>query len=337
MEKIKKRYKIVTTPWHTMHFHDLFNALKDHADFYLIHNSSKKWHYITRPLPNNAQYVPYYEKGKYDFAILDLDQQCVNKRMGKSILYQEMKALITDIPVFVINHGTPVYPEFLKIGDDESFEYAEKKCKRDIKEMVGDVPMIVNSYKSATIDEWGWGIPIWHGMNPKDWWDLEKEPRVFTALSPAGCDKYYNREMMNEVSQILRDKFGITLWWARVNAKTEESFDTYREFLGRSLVYLDVSFRTPMNRGRTEAMLSGCCVVQVEGAHDIEKFVVPNKNMVIVPNDPLAIAKKVAKLVTTQQNTAKKIGQAGKKTALEKFNYERYKKDWLSLIKKHIW
>jgi len=333
----KKKYKIFTTPWHTMHFYDLFNALKEDAEFYLVYNSSKEWYYQTRPLPENAHFVPYYEPGKYDLAILDIDQQCVDPDMGKSILFKEMRDLIQDIPKVVINHGSPVWPERLKIGDDESFEYAEKKCKREIRALVGDIPMVVNSYKAAFPDEWGWGIPIWHGMNPDDWWDLPKEPRIFTALSPGGCDTYYNRECMNEVARILREKYALELWWARVNVNTEKSFDTYREFLGRSLIYLDTSFRTPMNRGRTEAMLSGCCVVQVEGAHDLEKFAKPNENMIIVPNDPEKIAKKLSKLVNNYYDRCVRIGQAGKKTAIEKFNYKRYRQDWLTLIKKLVW
>jgi len=333
----KKKLKIFTTPWHTMHFWDLFNALKDDADFFLAHNSSKKWYLETRPLPENAQYVPYYEKGKYDLAILDVDQQCVNPNLGKTRLYKEMRDLIKDIPVIVINHGSPVYPEFLKIGDGESFKYAEKKCKRDMRELVGNRTMVLNSHSGATEAEWGWGEPIIHGMNPADWLDLVKEPRVFTALSPAGCDLYYNRERMNELSQVLSTKYGITLWWARVNADTEKSFDTYREFLGKSLIYIDTSVRTPMNRGRTEAMLSGCCVVQVEGAHDLDKFAVNGENMIIVPDNAEEIAKQVNDLLENGYKKCVEIGQAGKQTAIEKFNYTRYRQDWLDLIAKKIW
>ena len=247
-----------------MHFHDLFNALKDDADFYLAHNTNKPWFFDHRPLPSNACFVPYYEEGKYDLAILDIDQQCVNRRMGKSILFQEMNERIKDIPKIVINHGSPVYPEFLKSGDEMTFEQAEQKCKDEIKEMTAGMPMVVNSYQGATDDEWGWGTPIVHGMNPDDWFDLEKEPRIFSALSPGGCDKYYNRERMNEVSRILEEKYGLPLWWAKVNIETGKSFDFYRKFLGGSLIYFDPSFRTPMNRARTEAMHSGCCIVQVE-------------------------------------------------------------------------
>jgi len=237
-----------------MHFFDLFSALKNDCEFYLCHNTNKIWYLNTRPLPKNAHFVPYYEKGKYDFAILDVDQQLVNKDIGKRKIYVDLNNLIQDIPKVVINHGTPVYPEYCKLGD-MSYKDAEKIVIAEIKKLVGDNPMIVNSYESATEREWGWGYPILHGMNPKDWVDLPKEPRIFTALSPGGCDHYYNREAMNDVSYILNDKYGYNLWWAKVNVDTGHKVEDYKNFLGASLIYLDTSFRTPMNRARTEAMM----------------------------------------------------------------------------------
>lgn len=331
-----KKLKIFTTPWHTMHFHDLFNALKDDADFFLTYNSSKVWHFDHRPLPANASFVPYYEPGKYDLAILDIDQQCVNERMGKSILFREMKELTKDILQVVINHGCPVYPEFLKIGDDISFEQAEEKCRAEIKRLTAGIDMVVNSYRAAMASEWGWGAPIVHGMNPDDWFDLEKEPRVFTALSPGGCDLYYNRETANEVARILEEKYGHILWWAKVNVETGKSFDFYRKFLGSSLIYFDPSIRTPMNRARTEAMFSGCCVVQVEGAHDLERFARPDENIILVPNRPEEIAGVLAGLIDNQYNRCLAIGQEGKKTAEEMFNYPRYRSDWLKFLSKKL-
>jgi hypothetical protein len=48
--------------------------------------------------------------------------------------------------------------------------------------------MVVNSHTAASDKEWGFGHPIVHGMDPGEWFDLPKEPRIFTALSPAGFD-----------------------------------------------------------------------------------------------------------------------------------------------------
>jgi len=333
------KYKICCTTWHVMHLRDQALAMKDVADFYIIHNNHRSWFdpgfKAVRDMPDNIKHVSYYEPGKYDLVILNVDQQLANHELGK---YRVMKELLDEVrkdketPLVIINHGCPVYPEYLRQVGQTDKESQLENIKL-IRELVGDTPMVVNSYDAASEKEWGWGNPIWHGINPDDWVDLPKEPRIFTALSPAGCDAYYNRECMNEVSRVLKEHFGYKLMWAKRNI----SFDTpqdYREYLGRSLIYLDTSFRTPMNRGRTEAMLSGCCVIQVEGAHDLDRFVVPGKNMILVPNRPEEIAIKCVEMIEKHYKKAIEIGQAGEKTAREKFSPERYKEDWLKLIKK---
>lgn len=329
---MSRKYQAVCTTWHVMHFWDLFNALKDDVHFSIIHNSWRDWKdsrfLSARGIPENASFVPYYEKGKYDFAILDVDQQVTNVDItGKRRAFIELNALIQDIPKVIINHGSPIYPEYYKregMTDAEAME----QCKSDMRELVGNTPMVTNSHKAAEM--WGWGTPIWHGMNPDDWMDLPKEPRPFTALSIGGFDAYYNRACMEDTNRILKEKFGYEIHWAKINVKTGQSPDAYKTYLGSSLLYLDTSIHTPMNRARTEAMLSGCCVVQVKGAHDIERFAT-EENMVLVPNKPKEIAEKVNWLIEDYQ-TALRIGAAGKETAKALFNYARYRKDWMTLI-----
>ena len=38
-----RRLKVVATTWQIFHWHDLFNALSDVADFYLIDNMWRSW------------------------------------------------------------------------------------------------------------------------------------------------------------------------------------------------------------------------------------------------------------------------------------------------------
>ena len=87
-----------------------------------------------------------------------------------------------------------------------------------------------------------------------------------------------------------------------------------------------------MNRARTEAMLSGSCIVQVEGAHDLDRFVKEGENMIIVPNDPEKIASILVDLIENHYEDCVKIGQRGKETAKRIFNYKRYREDWLKFI-----
>jgi len=338
------KLKIACTTWHVMHYWDFFNAMKDDAHFYLIDNPAKEWrreeYLAARPIPDNVTFVPYYEKGKYDFAILNVDQQCINPKLGKSMVVKELNEEIQDIPKVFINHSTPVYPEFVS-EPDMSKEEEEQIVKDKIKEIVGDNVMVVNSYDA--VKEWGWGNPIWHGINSEEWFPLPKEPRVATAVSAGGCDEYYNRMMMNRVQQELPEQNGHILWWAKKNTSklfrmgdTFTKRENYQKFLGQSLLYFDGTFRTPMNRGRTEAMLSGCCVVQVEGAHDLDRFAVHNENIIIVPNDLEKIIMTLNLLLETDYERCVQIGKNARETAIKHFNYDRYRKDWLSLINNKI-
>ena len=343
--KSMKKLKIFMTAWHVMHYKDFAKAMEKDADIYLCTNMWRDWRSKTflnvRDIPKNISFVSHYEEGKYDLAIFSIDQQCINKQdvKGKSTVIKEFVDQVKDIPVIVINHGSPVYPEYTQ-QQGMTFEDSEQACRDGVKEIIGDRPMVTNSYTAASPQEWGWGFPIRHGIDPEEWHDLPKEPRVFTALSPGGCDKYYNRECTIEVGRILKEH-GYELWWAKCNIIKDGNFEEYREFLGRSLVYLDTSFRTPLNRARTEAMLSGCCVVQVEGeagrkAHDLDYFAKNGENMLIVPNSPKDIAKLILQLIEDKYDETVKIGKTAKKIATEKFSYKIYRERWLELINKTL-
>ena len=334
--------KALITTWHTPHQFDMINALKGKVDFDIFINNCKKWK--GREIPDFATPVYYADPDKYDFVILNMDQQLINPNFGKSKLFRDLISVYKemDTPVIVLMHGTPVWPEHLQYGDMTA-EDAQNECIKQVKELIGDWPMVVNSHESATSREWGWGNPIVHGMNPNMWESKPKELKVITALSSAGCDKYYNRELMEEVGNRLKRKHGYEIQWARVNVPSarnpqEMDIDAYKEWMSDALIYVDTSIRTPMNRGRTEAMLSGCCVVQVEGAHDIDRFFKDGENIVLVKDEPEAISNKIFSLLTLEHDKAIEIGQNARKNAIEQFSYPRYAQDWINLLKKlNIW
>lgn len=314
----------------------MIQALQDECEFYFCLNQKKQWsERDQRPIPENIKFVTEYEPGKYDLAILHVDQQVISPRHKKRKIFDQFDKIIQDIPKIIINHGTPVYPEGF-IDPSMSFQEREIECISRMKRIIGTNTMVVNSHTSASEQEWGFGYPIVHGINPSDWLDIAKEPRVFTAMSPVGLDVYYNRDCMIKTAEELFSIHGYKLWYAKVNVATHVSLDTYKDFLGRSLLYLDTSYRTPMNRARTEAFLSGCCVIQVEGAHDLERWACPGENIVLVPNDPKEIAKVVVDFIENKYWEAVEIGQKGKKMAINNFSQERYKQDWLKLINKTL-
>ncbi len=333
---MERKIKIFDYCWHIPHQWDMINALKKDCEFFYGLTTKRQWDVVQRPVPEVLNFVTHYEPGKYDVAILHLDQQSISFNHQKRLIYEQFNHLIQDVPKIVINHGTPVFPEhFPAMGLQLTAQEAQEKCIAMIREMVGDNLMVVNSYASAGKREWGFGYPIVHGMDPDEWYDLPKEPRVFTALSPMGFDTYYNRSCMIEVVKELHHTYGHILRYAKLNARFD-SVEAYKTYLGKSLIYLGTSIRTPMNRARTEAFLSGCCVVQVEGAHDLERWARPGENLILVPDDPQEIARVVARLLEENYQEAIAIGRRGREMAVKQFSRERYRREWLKLLNKVI-
>ena len=287
-------------------------------------------------MPKHLNWVTHYEKGKYDLAILHVDQQCLLSDLGKSVLFKEVRKQITDIPIIVVNHGTPTYPERFNqcakeagMGESEQagIEWARKEMKKLLE---GIDAMVVNSYQAA--EEWGWGIPIIHGLDPDEWWDSPKEPRIVTFISPGGMgNKYYGRLLFGETRNILREKYGMELVWIG-EEKQCKNWDDYRDFLGRSLIYFNPTFGSPMPRTRTESLMSGCCVVTTK-YHDADKFIKDGVNGFLIKNNPEDAAKRLAWCMEHYKECIE-IGKRGRKTAIEKFHISRFKNEWMELINK---
>ena len=337
-----KKISVWGVPWHVSHQASI--AKLPFIKYSLLINPIRKWTTQSRPFPKDAKLVPYYEQSveksiklfsnlywkkidrKYDVAILHLDQQIVDPALGKSKLFRALDKLITDIPKIIIEHGTPCWPEKYKTP------YVVKKTKWLVRNASA---VVVNSHQAAK-DWWADGkgfkaIPIIHGMDPKDWYDLPKEPRVVTAISPAGLDKYYNRRLLDTVKQLLRER-GIQ--HCHIMADVEfKNIEDYKRFLGRSLLYFNPTWQSPMPRARTEAMLSGCCIITTDN-QDEPTFIQNGVNGFLVKNNPWKIADLIEDLLLHRYREALVIGQRGRETALERFDKKRFANDWQCLLER---
>lgn len=316
--------RIFNTPWHLAHQYELLKVPGTQWA-HIVNSVRKPWGTWARPRPQNLTDVPYYEPGKYDIAVLHVDQQCIDSSFGKSRLYRELNEVIKDIPKIVINHGTPFWPE--------AFEEGEMIAK--MKMMIGDNHVVYNSHRAKEMWESRGPIgkssrTIIHGLDVDEWWDLPKEPRVITTLSPGGLPKYYNRALLAEVQGKLKERHIQHVW---IGSDWEsDGFDDYRNFIGRSLVYFNPTLESPMPRSRTEAMLSGACVVTLPN-HGAEEFIKQGENGFHVPNNPEVIVDLLTLLVMDNYSTAYEIGQRGKATARQLFTTERFQSEWSELLK----
>lgn len=304
------------------------------VEFSYLENNVRKWSkYSPRPMHPKLKWVQAYETGKYDVAILHIDQQAADPAIGKGQLYRQLNEIIQDIPKIVINHGTPMWDEMftedIVINGGGMYDRKGKPKQIDgIKKIVGDNFMIVNSYKA--VDRWGWGYPLIHGIDSNEWWSLPKEPRSIIQLSAAGLDKYYNRQLLSHIKHMVKEKTGQFVQHIPVDFVPHD-WDDQREILGRSLIYINPTLDSPMPRSRTEAMLSGCCILTSKH-HDADLFIKHGVNGFLVPDNPASYAEAIYQLMNYNYKEAVEIGERGRETAIKYFNPERYQRDLYFII-----
>lgn len=347
-------------------------------EWYVLENSVRKWYEDIRPMPQNVTFVPYYEAGKYDIAILHMDQQVIDPEMGKAQLFKDVNEQIKDIPKIVINHGTPFWLEKWEQGEgtekypkevktyQQRLDYQQKYISKEVKNLIGDCKMVVNSHRA--IEQWGWGDVIIHGLDHNEWWDLPKEPRVVTSISSGGLDYYYGRDLYFNTRNELDLIYGLPItnigedWQIQHHPDIGKigGFSAYRDFLGRSLIYFNPTKESPMPRARTEAMLSGCCVLSTpyhdadrifncradkiwERTGTVQSFMdvmgslldsTDDINGFIVPNDSRAISALISHLIYHKYERCLKIGQKGRETAIKMFSKKKFDNQWHNYIRK---
>lgn len=328
--------RIFNVPWHVAHQYELYKV--PDTQWYHIINSVRKWSSrgkSYRPIQHNIKNVAHYEPGKYDLAVIHIDQQCIDEAIGKSQLYAQLNEAIKDIPKIVINHGTPYWPEVYDTKTDEDGLVYSPDIITKMKMLIGDNHVVYNSHRAKKMWErlgqmGKTSRTIIHGMDADEWWDRAKEPIAFTTVSPSGLPKYYNRQLMMSVKEKLKER-GIKHIWVGGEWLSED-FDDYRNFISRGLIYFNPTKESPMPRSRTEAMLSGACVISLAN-HGAEEFIKQNENGFLVPNNPTAIADLIEELITNNYKRCIEIGQKSKETAQELFKGERFRQDWVNLIK----
>lgn len=341
------KIKIFTALNHAGNEHELLKlAKRGNVKFYYLENNVRRWSkYASRPepttwlTPDEFEWVQYYEPGKYDLAILRCDQQHADPLIGKSQLFRALNSVIKDIPKIVVNHGTPMWDErfteeYVKYGGMVETSKGPRQID-GMKNLVKEaVVMLVNSYEA--VDRWQ-GVhpniyPTIHGLNPSDWWDLPKEPRVVLPLSPGGLDAYYNRSLCTAIKSAVAERSGITIMHPNVNIQFDgDNWAQYREFIGSSLITIFPFKDSPMPRSRTEAMLSGSVVLSSR-YHGASEFIEHGVDGFIVPDNPLSYAEAIHLLINDAYREAIKIGQRGKEKAKKLFNLERYLDDMESVI-----
>jgi len=315
--------RILDYAWHQVHSYRL-HALP--AEFVYLAVRALLWNAAQRPVPDNfgGGITPEaVNPADFSAAFLHLDQWCDESNNLRALPYRIMNQVAQDLPRVVIMHGTP---------DDAP-------NRRSILQLIGDLPVVCNSQQAAR--EWDGGerrldrhgLPqfraIIHGYDVDEFWSepLGKRKReVVTVCSGGEISRIYHGIPL--IERLTRD---VPLVWygPRGNRDWLQDYYVYRAMLSEALIYFSPSRRAPMPGARTEAMLSGCCVVTVPG-NDVENYIKHGKTGFIV--DTYEEARDTLEMLLRDPEIAWGVGQAGREAARESFGQGRFVTDWLQLL-----
>lgn len=305
--------QILDYSWHLPHAFRLMQALYD-SEFYFLKVGPRTWKGSLRPLPPNFRgFVQTYEPGKYDLALLHLDQWCDRVAL-RGYPYRLVNGLVQDIPKIVIMHGTP---------DNE-------ENRQRILKLIGANYVVCNS-QQAVVD---WDLrpeqsrAIIHGYVVDEFWsERTKYQRAVTVCSGGDISREYHGIPLLE-----RMKRDVPVMWVgpRGDVPFFDDYETYRRFLAQSLIYFHPGQHTPMPGARTEAMLSGCCIVSTDNqdaSHYIEHGITG-----FVSNDYVELRDTLQDLLA-EPRRAYEVGKQGREAAREMFTRERLREQWVMLLK----
>jgi len=321
--------RILDYPWHQAHAYRL-HALPAEFWFLTSYHTHRKvlWDESQRPIPPNFMGgidSDEISPDRFDLALLHLDQWCDDsvRVPYRALPFRRVNVLARDIPRIVIMHGTP----------DSSLN------RRRILQMIGDLPVVCNSFQAA--QEWDgdegrldrYGLPqfraIIHGYNVDEFWSAPlagREIEIATVCSGGTISRQYHGLPLLE--RLVRD---VPLAWygPTGNRKWMSNYAAYREMLARTLVYFSPTRRAPMPGARSEAMLSGCCVVTVPG-NDAEIFVEHGWTGYVV--ESYVEARDTLRGLLADTKRAYRVGQAGREIARAAFGRERYVAEWMNVL-----
>ena len=209
---------------------------------------------VRKDLKDLVRYVLRYEPSRYDAAILHVDRECLDPAAwtcGRGAIYEEMNDLISDIPKIVMLHGTPGQVKY------PSRYSAPGRILDRVRDIAGDKCVVVESRQAA--QEWGCGVPVTHHLDPAEWFDLPKQPRVLIPRIRGRYSSERDLTFASLVNEELRSRDIVCCWIGETYSPVD--WNDYRQILGRSLIYLDLAEDSSSPRARAEAMFSGCCLL----------------------------------------------------------------------------
>lgn len=302
------RFKLLDMPWNMDEQYEML--VLPFVEWSWLIQFRANYESLRPELEKLFRWVPYYENGRYDAALLHLDLEPIEPlkhAQSRRRAYEELDGLIKDIPKVVIVHGSRV---------------ATRESARAVRDLIGDNYAVVGS--EALAEQLGTGHVIEPGLITDNWRDLPKEPRVVTnryRLTARGVS------LVEELREAL-EAVNIDLCVVGTDF-VPKTWEDYRDFLGRSLIYF--APHACSERAKLEAMLSGCCVVSLDPSNSEDAGVAKGAFEYLVPSDPRQIADLIEELII-EPARASEMGRAARRAAARSYDWTRHSQAWLKCL-----
>jgi len=305
--------------WHLAHSYRL-HALPATFAYYPV--GTRQWDQDIRPQPPNFRgEVTEPNPNDYDVILSHLDNW-VDRSLLRATPFRLMNLIGMeagdDAVRITIMHGTP---------DNEQ---NRRNIVRLLDNAPGGPPFLVCNSRAAAE---GWGLgpsrsrAIIHGYDTAEFWSYKERIKLAATVCSAGDMSriYHGVPLLERVRQ------AVPVLWVGHNGDREyfPTYVEYRDFLASLLVYVHPGQASPMPGARTEAMLSGCCVVTTSN-NDAAQYIEHGVTGFLC--DEAGDMIETIRMLLADPARAYRVGKAGREAARHFFDKDRFVADWLDLL-----
>ncbi|MBK7865292.1 MAG: glycosyltransferase [Archangiaceae bacterium] len=351
-----RRLRILTYRWHCAHQYELFKLPHDFTLMMGAPSMSREWDFKSRPLRPNARFVDRaaLNLNDFDLAILPFDESCVNPALANGVLASDWGDLFCElrqslrIPTIALCHGSvPFHGAFDHRHERPDLVVATNEPERKrIVDFVGDIPVVCNSHQAQAEWQFRDSRVIWHGFDPAEYPLTTARGGALTACPgiarrPHYCGYYLFKAATEGVEcAVLGDgvqgAIKVPAPPVAVGSGNDYGYHRFRNYvdvLREYSVFFNPTLLSPMPRSRAEAMLCGLAMVTTPN-HDADRFIRDGVNG-FVSGDAGEIRERMKYLLANPE-AARKLGAAGRETAIREFHIDRYLGQWRELISKVV-
>jgi glycosyltransferase involved in cell wall biosynthesis len=342
------KLKVLTYRWHVPHQYELY---KSGHDFALVRDlgtsMTNSWDLHHRPLPDNARFISKdsIQEREFDLAILHFDENVLSWENTNGVLGEDWGAAFrwfmdnVKLPKVAICHGTPqFYGQYNPAYDSPDLMQVIEPARQKLVEYLGGTLVVCNSHQAQR--EWGFrnSRVIWHGFDPTELPPASYERGILSPTGPLVLSRphyrgyfLYKKVFADFPPEFLPSGLSVPdpspLYHG--NQFATWKYRNYVDEIRRYSIYFNPTLRSPMPRARGEPMMCGVVTVSAKN-HDVDMFIKNGVNG-FYADEPSELKEQLL-FLSRNPVAAREIGAAGRRTALDVFNIDRYLEDWRDVI-----